>query len=91
MRFRRRKFAGLLLIPKSGRLMGAVAKWLTRRVSTTAQSDVGASGEAIRLTAAGRVDLRSLVTDVFPLKSINEAFGRAFARDGSLKVQIEMA
>ena len=50
MRFRRRKLSGPLLIPKSGRLMGAVAKWLTRRVSTTAQSDVGASGEAIRLT-----------------------------------------
>jgi len=48
--FRRRKLSGLLLVPKSGRFVGTVAKWLTRRVPTTAQSDGGTSGEAIRLT-----------------------------------------
>jgi hypothetical protein len=40
----------LLLVLKSSRLVGAVAKRLVRRVSATAESDRGASSEAIGLT-----------------------------------------
>jgi hypothetical protein len=40
----------LLLVLKSGRLVGAVAKRLVGRVPTTAESDRGASSEAVCLT-----------------------------------------
>ena len=48
--FRWGELPSLLLVLESGRLVGAVAKRLVRRVSATAKSDRGASGEAICLT-----------------------------------------
>src|SRR5690349_291167 len=50
LRFWRRKLASLLLVLKSGRLVGAIAKRLVGRVSTAAQSDGRASGQSIGLT-----------------------------------------
>jgi hypothetical protein len=44
------ELASLLLVLKSGRLVGAVAKGLVRRVPATAQSDRSASSEAVCLT-----------------------------------------
>jgi hypothetical protein len=48
--FRWRELPSLLLVLKSGRLVGAVAKRLVGRVSASAESDGGASSEAICLT-----------------------------------------
>jgi hypothetical protein len=50
LRFRRGKFASLLLVLKSGRLVGAIAKRLVRRVPAPAETDSGAPSEAIHLT-----------------------------------------
>src|SRR5882762_1953399 len=47
--FRWGKLPSLLLVLKSGHLVGPVAKGLVRRVPATAQGDGGASGEAVRL------------------------------------------
>jgi hypothetical protein len=43
------KLPSLLLVLKSGRFVGAVAKGLVRRVPATAEGDGGASSEAVRL------------------------------------------
>jgi hypothetical protein len=43
------KLSSLLLVLKSGRLVGAVAKGLVCRVPATAEGDGGASSEAVRL------------------------------------------
>jgi hypothetical protein len=48
--FRWGEFPSLLLVLKSGRFVGAVAKRLVRRVPATAESDRGASSKAICLT-----------------------------------------
>jgi hypothetical protein len=47
--FRWGKLPSLLLVLKSGRLVGAVAKGLVRRVPAPAEGDGGASSEAVRL------------------------------------------
>jgi L-idonate 5-dehydrogenase len=46
--------------------------------------------EAVRLAAAGRVNLRLLISDVFPLSESIQALRRAADKSHSLKVQIEM-
>jgi L-idonate 5-dehydrogenase len=46
--------------------------------------------EAVRLAAAGRVNLRLLISDVFPLSESVQALRRAADKSHSLKVQIEM-
>ena len=43
---------------------------------------------AIRLAAAGKIDLRSLLSHRFPLVQAADAFGAAARRDG-LKVIVE--
>jgi hypothetical protein len=48
--FRWGQLPSLLLVLESGRLVGAVAKRLVGRVPATAESDGGASSEAICLT-----------------------------------------
>ena len=45
-------------------------------------------GEAIRLVAAGRVNLAPLISQVFPLAELPQAMQRAFAKDSVMKVQI---
>src|SRR5579864_913552 len=50
LRFWRRQLARLLLVLKSGRLVGAIAKGLVCRVSTAAQSNGCATGQSIGLT-----------------------------------------
>jgi L-idonate 5-dehydrogenase len=47
-------------------------------------------GEAIRLAASGRVDLRPLVSEVFPLERITDAVMLASVKEKVLKVQVEM-
>jgi L-idonate 5-dehydrogenase len=47
-------------------------------------------GEAIRLVAAGRVNLAPLISQVFPLAELPQAMARAFAKDEVLKVQIQI-
>jgi D-xylulose reductase len=46
--------------------------------------------EAIRLVAAGRVNLRPLINAVFPLEQSLEAFEFAADKVRSFKVQIEI-
>jgi L-idonate 5-dehydrogenase len=46
-------------------------------------------GEAIRLAASGRVDLRLLVSEVFPLKRVVDAMTLASDKEKVLKVQLE--
>jgi hypothetical protein len=48
--FRWGELASLLLVLKSGRLVGAVAKGLVRRVPATTEGDRGASSETVCLT-----------------------------------------
>jgi L-idonate 5-dehydrogenase len=45
--------------------------------------------EAIRLVAAGRIDLRPLISQVFPLEQVAEAMVCAAAKDQVLKVQMQ--
>jgi len=47
-------------------------------------------GEAIRLAAAGRVNLAPLISQVFPLAELPQGMARAFAKDDVLKVQIQV-
>jgi L-idonate 5-dehydrogenase len=47
-------------------------------------------GEAIRLVAAGRVNLEPLISQVFPLAELPQAMLRASAKEGVMKVQIEI-
>jgi len=47
-------------------------------------------GEAIRLVAAGRVNLEPLISQVFPLAELPQAMQRASAKDEVMKVQIEI-
>jgi L-idonate 5-dehydrogenase len=46
--------------------------------------------EGIRLLAAGRVDLRPLVSRVFPLAEATQALKAACGRDGVVKVQLDL-
>jgi len=46
--------------------------------------------EAIRLVASGRVDLRPLISRVFPLRQAKEALTLACARTGVVKVQLDL-
>ncbi len=46
--------------------------------------------EGVRLLAAGRVDLRPLVSDVFPLAQAPQALLAACQRDRAVKVQIDL-
>jgi L-idonate 5-dehydrogenase len=46
--------------------------------------------EAIRLVSSGRVDLRPLISQVLPFQKIGEALERASAKDGVLKVQVDI-
>jgi L-idonate 5-dehydrogenase len=48
-------------------------------------------GDAIRLLASRRVDPRPLISGVWPLSRIGEAMRSALARDGAIKVQIDIA
>lgn len=50
LRFRWGEVASFLLVPKSGRLVSAIAKRFVRGVPATAESERGASCEAVRLT-----------------------------------------
>jgi len=45
--------------------------------------------EGIRLLASGRVNLRPLISRVFPLAQINEAMALACARNEAVKVQLD--
>jgi L-idonate 5-dehydrogenase len=45
-------------------------------------------GEAIRLVAAGRVNLAPLISQIFPLAELPQAMQRAFAKDSVMKIQI---
>jgi len=45
--------------------------------------------EGIRLLASGRVNLRPLISRVFPLARINEAMALACARNDAVKVQLD--
>lgn len=47
-------------------------------------------GEAIRLAATGRVDLRPLVSGVFPLVKLPQAMHRAAAKGNLIKLQIQV-
>lgn len=47
-------------------------------------------GEAIRLAAAGRVNLAPLVSQIFPLAELPRAMRRASAKDSVMKIQISM-
>jgi L-idonate 5-dehydrogenase len=47
-------------------------------------------GEAIRLTAAGRVNLAPLVSQAFPLAELPQAMRRAFAKDSVMNIQISI-
>ncbi len=47
-------------------------------------------GEAIRLAASGRVNLRPLVSEVLPLKRVSEAMTLAGVREKVLKVLVEI-
>jgi len=47
-------------------------------------------GEAIRLMAAGRIDLRPLLTGVLPLAEAGQALRLVGDKDQALKVQIEI-
>ncbi|MEI7902940.1 MAG: L-idonate 5-dehydrogenase, partial [bacterium] len=48
-------------------------------------------GEAIRLVAAGRVNLSPLISQVFPLGELTQALTRAFAKDSVMKVQVAVS
>jgi L-idonate 5-dehydrogenase len=48
-------------------------------------------GEAIRVVESGRIDLRGLVSAVFPLDEIESALRVAAGKDAALKVQLEIA
>jgi hypothetical protein len=50
LRFGWRELSRLLLVLESGRLVGAVAKGLVRRMPAPAKGDRGASSEAVCLT-----------------------------------------
>jgi hypothetical protein len=67
------KLPSLLLVLKSGRLMGAVAKGLVRRMSATAECDRGASSKAICLTL--HVDELDLPFDTQRAITPNDDFG----------------
>ena len=45
-------------------------------------------GEAIRLVAAGRVNLAPLLSQVFPLAELPQAMLRAAAKESVMKVQV---
>jgi threonine dehydrogenase-like Zn-dependent dehydrogenase len=45
--------------------------------------------EAIRLAASNRVNLRPLISQVFPLRQAKEAMIRASAKEHVLKIQIQ--
>jgi len=45
--------------------------------------------EAIRLIVSGRVELRPLITAVWPLLRIEDAFRSAMSKNGAIKVQVE--
>jgi len=47
--------------------------------------------EAIRLVASNRVDLRPLISRVFPLREANAALTLACAKNDAVKVQIDLA
>lgn len=46
--------------------------------------------EAIRLVVSGRVNLRPLISEVFPFQQIREALVRAAAKDKVFKVQVDI-
>jgi L-idonate 5-dehydrogenase len=46
--------------------------------------------EAIRLVASKRVDLRPLISRVFPLREANAALTLACAKNEAVKVQIDL-
>jgi L-idonate 5-dehydrogenase len=48
-------------------------------------------GEAIRLVAAGRVDLAPLISASFPLEELPQAMRRAFAKDEVIKIQLQLS
>ena len=48
-------------------------------------------GEAIRLVAAGRVDLAPLISACFPLVELPQAMRRALAKDEVIKVQLQIS
>jgi L-idonate 5-dehydrogenase len=45
--------------------------------------------EAIRLAAAGRVDLKPLISSVLPLAEVSQAMALAWSKDSVLKVQLD--
>jgi 2-desacetyl-2-hydroxyethyl bacteriochlorophyllide A dehydrogenase len=47
-------------------------------------------GEAIRLAASGRVDLRPLVSEILPMNQVTDAMTLASIKERVLKVQLEM-
>ena len=47
--------------------------------------------EAIRLATARRVDLSALISRVFPLQQANQAMALAAAKEGVLKIQMEIS
>jgi 2-desacetyl-2-hydroxyethyl bacteriochlorophyllide A dehydrogenase len=47
-------------------------------------------GEAIRLAAAGRVNLAPLISEIFPLAELPQAMRCAFAKDRVMKIQISI-
>ena len=47
--------------------------------------------QAIRLVASGRVNLRPLISSIFPLRQAREALERAAVRGGAMKVQIDLS
>ena len=47
-------------------------------------------GEAIRLVAAGRINLAPLPGDVFSLVELPRAMQRCFAKDDVIKVQLQI-
>ena len=50
-----------------------------------------AFAEAVQLAASGKLQLQQLITGVVPLKEIHHAMTRALAKNGVLKLQIDIA
>jgi L-idonate 5-dehydrogenase len=50
-----------------------------------------AFAEAVQLAASGKLQLQSLISGVVPLKEINHAMTRALAKNGVLKLQVDIS